>query len=90
MGEALVVGVDAGAADQGGDRCRTAAFGECTFQLVQDGEADRPLCLGAAPVQGDRGDDRCGQLVLDDVRPPDFWSMSCENPSTSERTGVSS
>ena len=27
--------------------------------------------------------------VLDGVRPPDFRSSSCENPSTSERAGVS-
>lgn len=65
--------------------------GVCDLCCADSGDAD--LCHSC------RKNTRALGLDLDDVslyplglavvRPPDFWSRTCENPSMSERTGVS-
>lgn len=64
--EVGVVGCDPGAGDEGRNRTGDTATGERGLERVEDGEADRPLRLRAAPVERHRRDDVGGDLVLDE------------------------
>ena len=61
-----VVRVDEGARDEGGDRSGDVEAGQRRFQGVEHREADRPLRLGAAPVERHGWHDVGGDLVLDE------------------------
>ena len=65
VGEARVVAVDEGAGDEGGHGGVEPGIAQRVVEGVQDREAERPLGLGAAPVQRDRRHDVGGELVLD-------------------------
>src|SRR3954463_10249131 len=71
--EVRVVGVDEGAGDQAGGALREAACLQGGVELVGQGERDRGLGLGHAPVQRHRRDLVRGELVLPqqvpDLRP---------------------
>ncbi len=66
VGEAGVVAVDEGAGDEGSHRSVGAQRGEGGVECVEDRHPERPLGLGAAPVQRHRRDDVRGELVLDE------------------------